>query len=68
MSRPAWNLKLVQQDEDRPHGIKVGDIVRSGENLYPHYRVIAIHGDRAWVRDVQYGTDYIVAIAEFHQI
>jgi len=68
MSNPAWDLKLVRQDEDRRRVIGVGDIVRSGENRYPHYRVLAINGDRAWVRDVQYGTDYIVAIAEFHKI
>jgi hypothetical protein len=68
MSRPAWNLKLVQQHEDRPHRISVGDIVRSGDNRYPHYHVIATNGDRAWVRDVQYGTDHVVGIESVHRV
>ena len=25
--------------------IAVGDLVRTGPNLYPHYEVIAVHGD-----------------------
>ena len=37
-----------------------GDLVRTGENFHPHYRVIAVTGDKAWIRDVQYGSDHIV--------
>jgi hypothetical protein len=45
-----------------------GDIVRRGENHHPHYRVIATSGHRAWVRDVQYGTDHVVELQDFHRI
>ena len=43
--------------------ITVGDIVRTGDNSLPQYRVIALSGDRAWLRDVQYGNDEIVPLA-----
>jgi hypothetical protein len=43
--------------------IAVGDVIRTGENRYPHFEVIAMSGDRAWVRDIQYGTDHIVTVA-----
>jgi hypothetical protein len=45
-----------------------GDIIRRGENLHPHYRVIATSGPMAWVRDVQYGTDHVVELEGFHRI
>jgi hypothetical protein len=45
-----------------------GDIVRSGNNNYPQYRVIAVSGAAAWVRDVQYGTDHVVKLKDFRKI
>ena len=42
--------------------ISVGDLIRTGENFHPHYEVIAITDDRAWVRDTQHGTDHVVPI------
>lgn len=38
----------------------VGDLVRTGENYHPHYHVIALSQDRAWVRDSQHGVDHVV--------
>ncbi len=35
--------------------IQVGDLVRTGSNRFPHYAVIALYDDMAWVRDVQSG-------------
>ena len=65
MAAAAQILKL-----DRPANDQVGpgDTIRTGENLYPQYRVIAIAGNRAWVRDVQYGTDHIIAIEACRRI
>ena len=65
MATPA--LKLVADDRRTARPI-VGDLVRSGTNLYPHYHVIAISGDRAWVRDSQYNTDHIVPFARCHLV
>ena len=42
--------------------VGVGDVVRTGNNFHPHYRVIAVTGDRAWIRDIQYGSDHVVPI------
>jgi hypothetical protein len=62
MATPARTLSTEEQSDDTGSQICPGDIVRTGENLYPEYRVIATSEDRAWVRDVQYGTDHIVPI------
>ena len=48
--------------------IAVGDLVRTGPNLYPHYEVIAVHGDKAWVRNVQTGADHLAMISRCRKI
>jgi hypothetical protein len=45
-------------DED----IVAGDLVRTGANAFPHYQVIAVYGEKVWVRDVQYGSDGITSL------
>ena len=68
MAKPALTLIVNDRAEAQIASIAPGDVVRTGENAYPQYRVIATQDDRAWVRDVQYGTDHIVPIARCHKI
>ena len=42
-----------EQHED----IAEGDLVRTGPNQFPRYRVIAVDGERVWVRNVDNGLD-----------
>lgn len=51
-------------DLDRPfdEDIWVGDVVRSGSNFFPHFEVIAISGDKAWLRDIQNGADHLALL------
>lgn len=48
--------------------IQVGDLVRTGANLYPHYAVIAVYEDMCWVRDVQSGMDGLTPTRICHRI
>jgi len=48
--------------------VAVGDVIRTGENFHPHYRVIALTEDRAWIRDTQHGTDHIVPLDRCNRI
>jgi len=48
--------------------IGVGDLVRTGANLYPHFEVIAVHGDKAWVRNVQNGVDHLAMVSRCRKI
>jgi hypothetical protein len=67
MSRPAPILRIVAPTgADRPR-FSIGDVVRTGGNRYPYYEVIAISGARAWIRDVQYGADHVVPIANLQR-
>ncbi|MGZ8362968.1 MAG: hypothetical protein ACXW3D_03830 [Caulobacteraceae bacterium] len=43
--------------------VQVGDTVRTGANRFPHYAVIALYDDMAWVRDVQTGAYGLTAKA-----
>jgi hypothetical protein len=55
----VFSISHEREIEDQ---IEVGDLVRTGANLFPHFRVIAIHDDKVWVRDVQYGSDGITGL------
>ncbi len=49
----------ISHEREFDEHIATGDLVRTGANAFPHYRVIAVYGDKVWVRDVQYGSDGI---------
>jgi hypothetical protein len=67
MSRPAPILRVVD-----PAGtcasLRIGEIVRTGENRYPLYEIIAVRDGRAWIRNVQHGDDHVVPIAKIHRV
>jgi len=46
-------------DPAQAEEIGPGDLVRSGPNLFPHYEVLAVHGEKAWVRNVQTGEHHL---------
>jgi hypothetical protein len=58
----------INHDRDHDEDIQVGDLVRTGPNLYPHYSVIAVNGDKAWVRNVQNGLDGVTSITRCRKI
>jgi hypothetical protein len=45
-----------------------GDTVRMGTNLFPHFRVIAVHHDKVWVRNVETGADGLASISRCRKI
>ena len=47
----------ISHEREVDEQILAGDLVRTGANAFPHFRVIAVYGDKVWVRDVQYGSD-----------
>ena len=51
-------------DED----IAVGDIVRTGANLFPHFEVLALHGEKAWVRNLSNGADHLAMVSRCRRI
>lgn len=57
-------------EHDRPHHevIQAGDIVRTGVNLYPHFHVVAVHGDKAWVRNVSNGADSLALLSRCRKV
>ena len=58
----------INHDRDHDEDIQVGDLVRTGPNLYPHYSVIAVNGDKAWVRNVQSGLDGLTSVNRCRKI
>ena len=61
LSRDDANFQSFDQ-------VRVGDLVRTGANLYPHYAVIAVYEDMCWVRDIQSGMDGLTPARICHRI
>ena len=62
------DLFQIRHEREYDEEIQVGDLVRTGPNLYPHYEVIALNGDKAWVRNVQNGLDGVTSISRCRKI
>lgn len=52
----------ISHDRGYDEEISVGDVVRMNQNFHPHYTVIALSGDKAWVRNVQNGADSLAEL------
>jgi hypothetical protein len=58
----------INHDRDCEDDIQAGDLVRSGPNFFPHFEVIAVSGDKAWVRDVQTGADHLALLSRCRKL
>jgi hypothetical protein len=58
----------IDHDRGYEEDIRVGDIVRTGENLFPHFEVLAVHGEKVWVRNVQNGSDHLALLVRCRRI
>ena len=62
------DLIEISSEHETDQDIQVGDLVKTGPNLYPHYSVIAIHGSKVWLRDVQTGMDGLSNLGQCRKI
>jgi hypothetical protein len=58
----------ITHDRGYDEVIVAGDLVRTGPNLFPHFTVIAVNGDKAWVRNVQTGADGLAELSRCRKI
>lgn len=58
----------IQHDRPYDEDIAAGDLVRAGTNLFPHFEVVAVHGDKVWVRNVSNGADHVAALSRCRKI
>jgi hypothetical protein len=61
MSAAIWHSPANLRGEATP-SIAAGDRIGTGGNFRPHYQVIAISQDKAWVRDLRSGTDPMLGV------
>ena len=48
--------------------IEAGDLVCTGPNAWPQFRVIAVHDNVAWVRNTQTGVDGLTATGRCRKV
>ncbi len=58
----------ITHEREHDEEIRPGDIVGTGPNLHPHHEVIAVHGDKAWLRNVQNGLDAVTNLNRCRRI
>jgi hypothetical protein len=58
----------IKHEREHDEEIAEGDLVGTGPNLHPHHRVIAVHGDKAWIRNVQNGLDAVTPVNRCRKI
>jgi hypothetical protein len=62
------DLYGIQHERGYEESIHVGDLVRTGPNLFPHFTVIAVDGDQAWIRNTDNGVDGITSLTRCRKI
>lgn len=58
----------ISHDREHHEEILPGDLVRTGENYHPYYEVLAVHGDKAWVKNVQNGADSLALLSRCRKL
>jgi hypothetical protein len=58
----------LDHDHDSVDEIRVGDLVRIGANNSPQHSVIAISGEKVWVRNLQNGQDALAPVKRCRRI
>lgn len=58
----------ISHERGYEEDIQSGDLVRTGPNLFPHFTVMAVIGDKAWVRNCDTGADGITGLTRCRKI
>ena len=58
----------ISLDREHEETIQVGDLVQTGPNLYPRFTVVAISGDKAWVRNIETDVDGLTALSRCRKV
>jgi hypothetical protein len=53
---------------DMPQRVAVREMIGARQNFHPHFHVIAMTEDRAWIRDIQHGTDHVIPFDRYRTI
>ena len=58
----------ISHERDFDEEIRTGDLIATGANHYPHFEVLAVNGDKAWVRNVQNGADQLTLLSRCRRL
>jgi len=58
----------ISHDRDHDEEIRAGDLVATGVNLHPYFEVLAVNGEKAWVRNVQNGADHLALVSRCRRL
>lgn len=69
MNLPSYSdVFFLVLDRDQDEDIQTGHVVRTGPNFHPHFEVIAVHGDKVWLRNVATGDDSLARLSRCRRL
>ena len=66
MSGQARHIDWEFLDSEAARGVGAGDLVSAAAGGLPIYRVMSLDHGRAWLRDIETGTDQVTPLGLFH--
>ena len=69
MSLPSYSdVFAISHERGYDEEILEGDLVRTGPNLFPHYEVLAVRGETAWVRNIESGAEHLTPVTRCRRL
>jgi hypothetical protein len=68
LANSFFDLDHATAEREAPDTILAGDLVQTSPNQFPQWRVIAVHDDKAWLRDVQTHADGVAELGRCRKV
>jgi hypothetical protein len=66
MAGTAGNIDWIYLNLGDATDVRVGELISAEAGGLPIYRVVALRDGRAWLKDLEDGTDRVTALSAFH--
>jgi hypothetical protein len=66
MAHTAGGIDWVYLNAASEAEVRVGELISAEAGGLPIYRVMALRGGRAWLKDLEDDTDRVTLLASFH--
>ena len=66
MAGTAGDIDWVYLNLAAPGEVRIGELISAEAGGLPIYRVVALRDGRAWLKDLEDGSDRVTPLGDFH--
>ena len=66
MAGKAGDMDWVYLNAGSEADVRIGELISADAGGLPIYRVVAVKGDRAWLKDLKDDSDHVTLLSAFH--